>query len=96
MRRILTASVGFRRVKISHWVAFTYTIPMVVLEVIILMIFTIVDPPLPREELGVGNNDSSSVGVQQIICTHNSKVFFLLQISYKSKNEIYYICRVII
>jgi hypothetical protein len=80
MSRILTASVGFRRVKISHAQACLYTLPLVIAEIILLAIFTIVDPPYPREELGVGNDDGS-IGVQQITCEHKTNAFFITQLS---------------
>lgn len=81
MHSILKASAGFRRVKISHYQALLYTLPLCIMEIIILVIFTIVDPPIPRETLGVGNDDGS-IGVQQIICEHNSIAFFITQLTF--------------
>jgi hypothetical protein len=58
-----------------------YTIPLILLEVIILTIFSFVDPPREWEELGVG----VGIGVQQITCQHQTNAFFITQITYCGK-----------
>lgn len=55
---------------------FLYTLPLIVLELAILAIFSIADPPLQTESLGVG----AGLGVQEITCEHTTNAFFVTQI----------------
>jgi hypothetical protein len=84
MRTIVSGRIGFRRILISHYEAFLYTVPLVMIEIILLSFVTLLDPPLPHEELGVGNDDGST-GVQQITCEHQSNAFFITQVSFGGK-----------
>lgn len=75
MYTLLNASAGFQRKVISNWKAFLYTFPLIIAELILLMIFTIVDPPLQTEELGFGEG----LGYQVVSCEHNSHAFLIVQ-----------------
>jgi hypothetical protein len=71
MSRLHSASVGFRRLNMNHSKALLYTIPLIACEVLILLIFTLVDPPRQVEELNE---------VQQVLCEQNSSAFFITQL----------------
>jgi hypothetical protein len=51
-----------------------YTLPLIVVEIFILMILSIVDPPRQTKKLGVG----IGIGVQQTY-EHKSNAFFITQ-----------------
>jgi hypothetical protein len=63
------------RVQVTNFQAFLYTLPLIVIELIILSLFSIVDPPRQKELLGVGDG----IGVQQLTCTHETSSFFITQ-----------------
>jgi hypothetical protein len=86
MRTLIKASAEFRRVKISQSKAFLYTLPIVMCEIIILILFTLIDPPRPQELLGVGTRNGS-IGVQQVTCEHHSNAFFITQFSFAGKRK---------
>ena len=79
MYQLLEASATYKRIRITNLQAFFYTLPLVLAETLILVIFTIADPPRPVEELGVGNN-YGGIGVQQIVCAQNSNAFLYTQL----------------
>jgi hypothetical protein len=70
-----------RRVQVTNFQAFLYTLPLVVIELFILSLFSILDPPRQKELLGVGDG----IGVQQITCTHETSVFFITQMIFDGK-----------
>jgi hypothetical protein len=74
-RRNRRRSPTLRRVQVSNSQACVYTLPLIVIESLILLLFSLVDPPHPKEILGVGDG----IGVQQITCTHNTSSFFITQ-----------------
>jgi hypothetical protein len=81
MHKLLTAGTGFHRTSLPHSQAFLYTIPIMASELILLSIFSIVDPPLAVEELGVGEG----IGVQQITCQHQSVAYFATQATFDGR-----------
>lgn len=90
MYRLQKASAGFKRVNMSHLKALLVTLPIILVEVIILTIFSFIDPSQITETLGVGNN---SFEYQQVLCEQSSNAFFIVQNSYNGKSQlsIYYI-----
>ena len=78
MARLLTAPSGFQRSQLNNTQAFLYTLPLILIEMIILTIFSIVDPPQQTELLGVGEG----IGVQQVTCTQQTNAFFITQVTY--------------
>jgi hypothetical protein len=64
-----------RQVQVTNFQAFLYTLPLVLIELFILLLFSIVDPPRQKELLGVGDG----IGVQQLTCTHETSSFFITQ-----------------
>jgi hypothetical protein len=81
MATILNASRGFKRSMISNFTAFLYTLPLVFVQLVMLLIFSLVDPPRQTEELGVG----VGIGVQQITCEHQTNAFFITQVVFDGK-----------
>lgn len=65
MYKIVNASQSFSRVNVSHFQAFIYSLPICIVQVLILTVFSFVDPPRVSEELGVGDG---GFGLQQIAC----------------------------
>lgn len=74
MYKIFLASASFRRVNLTHFQAFLYTLPFIAVELIILTIFSFVGRPRPVEDL--------STGQQVITCEHESPAFFATQLVY--------------
>jgi hypothetical protein len=64
MYTLVTASRGFVRVNVTHFQAFLYSLPICIVEFVILTIFSFVDPPRVAEVLGVGGG----FGMQRITC----------------------------
>jgi hypothetical protein len=78
MAKLLNASAGFKRTNVTNYQAFLYTLPLISIEIILLTVFALVDPPRQTEELGVG----IGIGVQQVTCQHRTNAFFVTQITY--------------
>jgi hypothetical protein len=78
----MNASAGFKRKNITNFQSFLYTLPLFFVEMLILLIFSLVDPPRPTEELGVGD---VGVGEQVITCQHRTNAFFITQVIFAGK-----------
>ena len=78
MAKLLTAPSGFQRSQLNNVQAFLYTLPLIIIEIIILTTFSIVDPPRQTESLGVGYG----IGVQEVTCTQQTKAFYVTQVVY--------------
>lgn len=78
MHKMVTASYKMERIKISHWQAFSYTFPIPFLEMALLTVFTIVDPPSQVETLQL-DDDS---GVSVLSCGMESSAFYVAQSFY--------------
>lgn len=74
MYELVKASSAFRRINVTHMQAFMYTLPFIIIELIILTIFSFIDRPKPIEDL--------STGEQIITCQHESIAFFVTQLLY--------------
>ena len=81
MAKLLSAPTGFRRSQVNNLQAFLYTLPLIAIDVFILTIFSIFDPPRQNESLGIGDG----IGVQQITCSQNTNVFFITQVIFDGK-----------
>jgi hypothetical protein len=76
LAKLLNASGSFRRTSVTNKKAFLLCLPIVVVELILLAIVSIVDPPHQSEELGVGEG----IGYQVVQCKQTSRAFFYVQI----------------
>ena len=77
MRMLVSASGIPRRRKVTHFQTFLFMLPPILLQAVILLFFTFLDPPTATETL----THPGTVDVtQQVICSHNSQAFFILQI----------------
>jgi hypothetical protein len=88
MCQLLDASIVFKRKNITNFQSFLYTLPLFFVEMLILLVFSLIDPPRPTEELGVGN---VGVGEQVISCQHRTDSFFITQTIFAGKYESIYI-----
>lgn len=75
--------------KLTNLQAWIYTLPLVIIELVILTIFTFIDPPLETEILGHGSTNVY-YGVQHITCETETNAFFITQFIYIGK--LYSIC----
>lgn len=74
MYRLTQAS--FRRTTITNTQAALYTLPPIVAQVIILLVFTFVDPPKPTEII-----EADEAGfTRHIVCESETDAFFIVQI----------------
>jgi hypothetical protein len=78
MATLLNASIGFKRKVISNAQAFLYTFPFIMIEFILLLIVSRVDPPRQTEKLGVGDG----LGSQVVTCQQKTNMFFIIQSLY--------------
>lgn len=78
MYRLVTASIGFNRVQMSHTKTFLATIPLALVEIVLLTVFSIVDPPRSTESFDI----SEGSAVQHITCDQNSNAFFAAQLAF--------------
>jgi hypothetical protein len=76
MAKLLNASESFRRTNVTNFTACLLCLPIVVAELMLLSIFSIIDPPRQSEELGVGEG----IGYQVVQCKQTSRAFFYIQI----------------
>ena len=83
MFKLIKAATGFQRVNVTHVQAFLYTLPIILVEVCILLVFTFVDPPLPADKLGVGEG----VGEQQITCERETDAFLTEEATRNAEEE---------
>jgi hypothetical protein len=81
MHGLLTASKGFQRVNVNHCAAVVYSLPIIVLESIVLMTFSFVDPPRATEILTLG----SGFGEQAVLCAQQTNSFFITQFIFHGK-----------
>ena len=58
--------------------AILYTTPPIVIQLLVLIALSFIDPPHPTEELGVGDG----VGVQSVTCSTQTASFYLFQICF--------------
>ena len=84
MAKLLSAPTGFQRGQINNLQAFLLTLPLVAIEILLLTIFSIVDPPQQTELLGVGDG----IGLQQVTCSQNSNAFFITQTIFDGTDNI--------
>jgi hypothetical protein len=77
----LLSSDQIERSKLSNVQAFVYTLPLIAIEMLLLMIFSFVDPPRQTEQLGVGDG----IGVQQVTCQHETEAFYITQVVFDGK-----------
>ena len=68
-------AVNFTRVTINHTTAACWTLPLIVAQLLILMIFTLVDPPVSTELI----ETSGSSMVQRIVCQTETNAFVITQ-----------------
>jgi 7 transmembrane sweet-taste receptor of 3 GCPR len=78
MHKLLTTPNPKDRAQLNNFQAFLYTLPAIAIELLILTVFSLADPPRQTELLGVGEG----IGEQQISCTHQSNAFMITQIVY--------------
>lgn len=76
MSQLLTAPRGFQRSNVKYIQTLLYTLPLIGIEILILLIFTIIDPPIQTETLGFG----TGLGVQQVTCETKTNAFFIVQL----------------
>lgn len=76
MHHLLTASRGFRRVNVGHRLAFLYSLPIILLELILLMIFSLIDPPRAVENIITSGSNFS----QEVTCSQQNNTFFITQV----------------
>jgi hypothetical protein len=78
MSMLLNASKRFRRVQLTNYQAFLFTLPLIVVEIVILVIFSLIDPPRQTEMLGIGDG----IGVQSVSCGTKSNAYFYTQLAF--------------
>jgi hypothetical protein len=76
----LVGMAHMRRNTISNYQAALYTLPMIMTEVIILTLFTFVDPLKQTEMI----ENSDGVVLQRIVCDSETSAFFIVQVVYEA------------
>ena len=71
---------GMRRRELSNTSAALRTIPIVALEIALLLLFTVIDPPRSVETIDY----DASVPIQHITCQHETRAPLLTEVIYKS------------
>ena len=74
MHKLIHASSNFRRVSVTNFQAMLYTLPLILVEVILLTIFSLVDPSRSVEELG-----ETFAQTQSVTCQHETNAFQITQ-----------------
>jgi len=69
-----------RRVAISNKMTVAYMMPIILLQVLILTIFTFADPPSETKYIRIGDG----MVVQHIVCGTNTKAFLITEVVYEA------------
>jgi hypothetical protein len=92
MYRLLT--YGVQRTNLNHFQTFLLTLPLILMEITILLVFTFIDPPEQTEYLGTGTKNDNLNGMtqmhnayQQVTCEHRTNTFFITQFVFDGKQE---------
>jgi hypothetical protein len=80
MAMLIEASTSFRRKTVTHTQAIMYSIPICALEVLILLVFSWVDPPRAVKEFVSGPDED----LVRITCSTDTSAFFITQLCYNS------------
>jgi predicted small integral membrane protein len=75
----LVGETRIRRVSISHTQATSYALPIIAIQIAILSIFSIVDPPKQTEII----EDNDGVILQHLVCAHDTNAFFIVALIYE-------------
>ena len=75
----LVGGNSLQRVKISHRKAFLMTLPLVFAQVIILLIFSFVDPSKSHEEISMTGGNVQ----QRVTCSHDTNALFIVQMFFE-------------
>lgn len=78
MYRIVGASSGFRRKAVSHYQAAIMTLPIIAVEILLLIVFSFVDPSRLGESLEV----TDGYATKYLSCEQDSQLFFGIQTAY--------------
>jgi len=77
---LLVGGRGFKRRGVTHKQAALYTLPIIAMEVVILLVFTFVDPPRTVEDI----NFDSAVPVHSIVCKHETDAAQYTELAFNS------------
>lgn len=75
----LVGGNSLQRVKISHRKAFLMTLPLVFAQVIVLFIFSFVDPSSAKEEITMTGGNVE----QRIVCAHDTNALFIVEMIFE-------------
>lgn len=78
IHKLFEGAQGFRQVQITHRKAATKTLPIVVIQVIILSVFSVVDPPKGSTVV----ETVEGIVMEQSICLPETNAFFATQLAY--------------
>lgn len=81
MYRLFNAAAGFQRINVTHYQAALMTLPVVIAELILLTIFSFVDPPRQVESIEI----DGGFAVQRLVCEQETRAFFIVQVIYNGK-----------
>ena len=73
----LVEQASFRRATITNMQAAIYTMPLILIQATILLIFTFVDPPSPTEII---ENVDDGFPMRTIVCQSEGDAFFIVQL----------------
>jgi hypothetical protein len=76
---ILVGGNHLQRVKISHKKAFLMTLPIVLFQVLILLIFSFVDPSKQKENIEMSGGSVE----QRITCSHDTNALFIVEMLFE-------------
>ena len=79
MTKLVGGSNSLQRIKISHTKAFVMTLPIFFVQVVILLIFTFVDPSKQHEEIEMSGGNVQ----QRITCAHNTHALFIVELLFE-------------
>ncbi|CAB9518373.1 expressed unknown protein [Seminavis robusta] len=82
MFTLVRASRRFRRTTITNVQAAVRALPMIGIQTIILLVFTIVDPPRRTENLQVNGGSLFVQPWQHILCQHETDAFHITQFTF--------------
>eukprot|EP00588_Corethron_pennatum_P015848 CAMPEP_0194279574 /NCGR_PEP_ID=MMETSP0169-20130528/14007_1 /TAXON_ID=218684 /ORGANISM="Corethron pennatum, Strain L29A3" /LENGTH=803 /DNA_ID=CAMNT_0039024019 /DNA_START=67 /DNA_END=2478 /DNA_ORIENTATION=- len=76
---VVGGAMKMKRTKISHAQAVAYTMPFILVQIIILTVFSIVDPPQQDEYIEIVGGSTS----QHVVCTQKSNAFMIVQLVFE-------------
>lgn len=81
---VLVGSNGLQRKTISNEKAASWTIPIIVVQIVILLLSTFIVPPKAQEIVLAGDNAADELVLQRLVCANESPVMSIVRLGFEA------------